>query len=135
MNVHGPIATIIAANSAATAIMGGRVYPAIIKQEAGYPAASVMLVSGQGNQSKSGVSTDDNYVVQIDIYGTTFKQVHDAGDAIRTALDYYSGTVTPSGGTATKVDLIYFITPRDGFADDPAIHRLICEYGIRIKRV
>lgn len=135
MNVHGPIATIIAANSAANAIMGGRVYPAIIKQEAGYPAASIMLVSVQGNQSKSGVSTDDNYLVQIDIYGTTVKQVHDAGDAIRTALDYYSGTVTPSGGTATKVDLIHFIGVRDGFEDDPEVRRLICEYGIRIKRV
>ena len=135
MNVHGPIATIIAANSTANTAMGGRVYPSIIKQEAGYPAAAVNIVSVQPNETKSGVSTDDNYVVQIDIYGTTVKQVHDAADAIRGALDYYTGTVTPSGGSAIKVDLIHFIGVRDAFEDDPEVRRLICEYGIRIKRV
>lgn len=135
MNATGPIVSLIAANSTANAIFAGRVYPEQVKQSAGYPAAAVSIIAGSGNHTKSGVSDTDSLLVQVDVYDTTYSGAAAGAEAIRGAIDYYSGNVTlPAGGGTVNVDSISFSGAQDGFSGKPELFRTINEYRVRIKR-
>lgn len=59
MNVTGPIKVIIAANATANALLNGRVYPGVIDNGKGFPAAAVTRAGTEANATKTGVSGVD----------------------------------------------------------------------------
>lgn len=133
MNVTGPIKVIIAANATANALLNGRVYPGVIDNGKGFPAAAVTRAGTEANATKTGVSGVDFVRVQLDIYGRTYGEAETVSEAVRTALDYYSGSVT-SGSDTVNVDHIDYLGTIDNFEDSPELHRVIAEYMVHIKR-
>jgi len=133
MNVSGPIAVLIAADATANGIMGGRVYPNVLKQETTYPAAAVTLVSNSPTNTKSQASDLDIITVQVDVYGETYTSAANAAAAIRTALDYQSGTVNLTGGGSVVVRHIEYKGQQDGFTDNAELHRIINTYTLSIE--
>lgn len=124
MNVTGPLKTLIAANSPANTIMGGRVYPAVLEQNTTYPAAAINTLSVRPANNKTNASTLDRVTVQIDVYGETYATTAAAAAAIRTALDY-----TNSG----SLGHIEFEGQSDMFSAKPEIFRIMQTYSIGYK--
>ena len=134
MNVSGIVSVILAADGTANGLLAGRVYPGVIKQEAGYPAVSVNLVTPGATNTKTQASDLDATTVQVDVYGSTYSSAADTSDAVRSALDYYSGTVTLTGGGTAIVRHIEYQGERDTYVEQPDIFRRLTEYKIVIER-
>lgn len=124
MNVSGPIKTLIAANSTANALMGGRVYPGVLEQNSTYPAAAINVVSTTPSNSKTTASSLDRVMVQIDVYATTYAATAGAAAAIRTALDY------TSSGSLTHIQME---GQEDMFSAKPELFRIMQTYSIGYK--
>lgn len=133
MNVSGIIAVLIAADSTANGLLAGRVYPGVVKQEAGYPAVAVNLIDPGPTNTKTQASDMDLTRVQVDVYGSTYSSAAATSAAIRSALDYYAGTVALTGGGSVVVAHIEYKTESDGYVEKPDIFRRMCEYSISIK--
>lgn len=133
MNVSGIIAVLIAADSTANGLLAGRVYPGVVKQEAGYPAVAVNLIDPGPTNTKTQTSDMDITRVQVDVYGSTYSSAAATSAAIRSALDYYAGTVALTGGGSVVVAHIEYKTESDGYVEKPDIFRRMCEYSISIK--
>lgn len=133
MNVTGPIKAIIAANATANALLAGRVYPGVIDNGRGFPAMAVTRASTEANATKTGASGVDFVRVQLDIFARTYGEAEDVSEAVRTALDFYSGSVV-SGADTVNVDHIDYIGTIDNFENSPELHRVIAEYILHIKR-
>lgn len=134
MNVAGIVATRIAANTTANSLIGGRVYPGKVKQEAGYPAVCVNLITPNPTNTKTAGSDLDIALVQVDIYGSTYTSAANTASAVRMALDYYAGTVTLTGGGTVNVASISYTNEMDGFTENAELYRRIQEYYISIRR-
>lgn len=124
MNVTGPLKTLIAADSTANGLMGGRVYPSVLEQESSYPAAAINVVSTVQTNSKTTASSLDRVLVQIDIYSTTYATAAGAAAAIRTALDYQTS------GSLTHIE---FSGQEDMFSGKPELNRIMQTYSIGYK--
>lgn len=133
MNVSGPIKVIIAANATANALLNGRVYPGVIDINRGFPAIAITRASTEANATKTGVSQVDFVRVQVDVYARTLGEAEDTAEAVRGALDYYTGVVV-SGNDTVRVDHIDYIGTVDNWEDAPELHRVIQEYMVHIKR-
>jgi len=133
MNVSGPIAVLIAADATANTLMGGRVYPNVLKQETTYPAAAVNLISNTPTNTKGQASDLDIATVQVDVYGETYTSTAAASAAIRTALDYKSGTVNLTGGGTVVVRHLEYKGQQDGYTENAELHRIINTYTISIE--
>lgn len=133
MNVSGIVAKVIAANSTANGLLAGRVYPGVVKQEAGYPSASVNLINPGPTNTKTQASDLDFVMVQVDVYGSTYSSAAATSAAIRTALDYYAGTVTLTGGGTVVVAHIEYKGESDSYVETPDVFRRMCEYSISIR--
>ncbi len=133
MNVSGPIKVIIAANAAVNALLNGRVYPGVIDIKRGFPAIAITRASTEANATKTGVSQVDFVRVQVDVYARTLGEAEDTAEAVRGALDYYTGVVV-SGNDTVRVDHIDYIGTVDNWEDAPELHRVIQEYMVHIKR-
>ena len=128
MNVTGPIIRIIASNAAANNLLGGRVYPGVILQNAGYPCAAVNITGVQPNNSKTEASTLDVVRVQVDVYGVSMTSAAQAAAAIRSAIDYFTGTVNLTGGGTVIVKHIEYKGELSGFSEVPELCRIIQTY-------
>ena len=124
MNVTAPLKALIAANSPANTLMGGRIYPGVLEQESAYPAAAINVVTTGPTNSKTAASTLDRVTVQIDIYATTYAATAGAAAAIRTALDY------TTSGSLTHVE---FEDQQDMFSAKPELFRIMQTYSIGYK--
>lgn len=133
MNVSGIVAKVIAANGTANGLLAGRVYPGVVKQEAGYPCVAVNLITPGPTNTKTQASDTDLTTVQVDVYGTTYSSAAATSSAIRTALDFYAGTVTLTGGGTVVVAHIEYKSEADGYVETPDIFRRMCEYSIAIR--
>lgn len=134
MNVSGIVAVILAANGTANGLLAGRVYPGVVKQEAGYPAVAVNLGTLGPTNTKTQASDLDVTTVQVDVYGSTYTSAADTAIAVRNALDYYSGTVSLTGGGSAVVRHIECFDAPDGFVERPDIHRRMMQFKIAIER-
>lgn len=134
MNVTGPLTVIIAADSTANGLLAGRVYPGVVKQEAGYPSVAINEIDVMPSNTKTNPSDLDIALVQLDVYASTFSSAAAAAEAIRGAIDYYSGAVSLTGGGTVTVQSISYQGERAMFAGSPELYRRLVEYKIALRR-
>lgn len=128
MNITGPIIKLIASNTTANNLLGGRVYPGVIKQNSAYPAAAINVTGVSPTNTKTSPSDLDFCRVQIDIYATTPTVAGQTADAVRGVLDYYTGSVALTGGGTEYVEHIQYERELMGFSETPELFRIIQEY-------
>ena len=110
--------------------VGTRIFPSVVPQGESFPCIVYNTTSIEPNDSKSGPSTEDRVNIQIDVYGSTYKQTNTIHERVRTALDRYRGTLE-----GTTFDYVFFIDYRDEGRDEQRdVFRLIQQYQIRVKR-
>lgn len=127
MNIAGPISALIAADTTANELLGGRVYANVLLQEGVLPAAAISITDDAPNATKTGPSDLDRILVQIDIYGNTYTEAAQASDAVRAAIDYRVDNANNIAG-------IFFLRTRDIYSDRPLKHRRLSEYSVMLTR-
>ena len=125
MNVTGPIIDLIAGNTPAHALLAGRVYPQVLKQNTAYPAAAINVKDINPTNTKTGPSDMDRVLVQIDVYASNATAAAEASEAIRVAIDYQG-----SG----DIECIFFLRSIDGLSEKPELIRKLTEYSIIYRR-
>lgn len=125
MNVSGPIIDLIAADATANALLGGRVYPQVLKQSTTYPAAAINVKGTDPTNTKTGPSDMDRVLVQIDVYAFTPTAAAQTAEAIRGAIDYQE-----TGDIAG----IFFQREIGGLSEKPELIRMLTEYSIIYRR-
>ncbi len=123
-------------NSTVTAIVGSgtncRIYPLIQNQNYDIPAIIYSEISTTPNATKSGVSTMDESLMQLDIIATTRANAQTLASAVRSVLDYLQGTV--SGITVSQC---MFVQQRDSwneFAKTEGLAVIQVDYKLFIAR-
>ena len=79
------INTLLQADAAVVALLGGRVYPLRAPQNTPYPYATYQVVSGQGNSTMA-CDLDDDARVQLSLFAQTYPQIGQLHAACRRAL-------------------------------------------------
>ncbi len=97
-DVGAALYSLIQTKSAITSLVSTRVFPTTLPQTnvAGtkpltLPAVTYQVVSHVQTRDLSGASANGDYLIQIDLYGSTRTSVVGLSDAIRNALNNHSG--------------------------------------------
>ena len=118
------IHALLSTTPALSAIVGPRIYPVFVPQEAQLPCLSYQVVSGSSDYSVDGSSAVWKRI-QFDAWGNQYADVKGIQRALQAVIDSYSGAL-PDGtfllGTFRGVEL-------DEFESDARIYRTITEYS------
>lgn len=134
MNIPAPIIGILAANSAANALLGGRVYPLLAPQGTAFPCVVVNTSGVTPENTKNGPALLDNVRVQVDAYAPTYAAANDTAEAVRVAMDYYRGMVSYQS-VLYPVDSMFYVSQTDMMETEREVYRVMCEYKMRIPRL
>jgi hypothetical protein len=136
MNISGIVYTILAADSAVTAICSTRIFPLTIPQTEALPAVRIVTIALEPFDTKTGGSTLDAIRVQIDAYAYSMLTAQQLEEAIRVALDRYRGsvTVTGTGGATYFVDGVRFENRNETMEEEKDIFRMSADYQVRVHR-
>lgn len=95
MNTEAGIYGILSADSTLTAMLATTtsIYPEVAPQGAANPCLVYSESTGEFSDTKSGASTLDTSIIQVDVYASTIAERNTIGNRVRTVLDRYSGTV------------------------------------------
>ena len=75
-----------------TSLVGNNIYPIIAPQGTDWPFVVVSTIDVTPSDFKDGVSTNDEYLFQVDIYAQTESECQTIASRVRTLLDDYTGT-------------------------------------------
>lgn len=92
----GDIINRLLADLSITAIVGQRIFPVHVDQDATLPAIMVTITDMDTRPTKTAVSADDFIDIDITVYSKTAKQAFDTAELVRTSLDNFSGTMGSS---------------------------------------
>ncbi len=123
-NIEEALKYIIVNNSTVKAITT-RCYPATIPQNPEYPLVLYMKITGVRSHHLQGPSGSAHPRFQVEAWAATYAEVKALANAIREALDGYSGTVS-----GCKVRSILIQSERDSYESAVECHRVIQDYMI-----
>lgn len=89
-----------------TALVVDRVYPVRLPQGGDYPAITYSKVSGGRIRTMGSNEAAANPRVQVSCWGKTYADAKGLANAVRIALDRFSGTLGGSGGVAVSAILL-----------------------------
>lgn len=134
----GPVIyEILRANSGVQALIGNfaagqwsvRVSPLRLAQTLAKPNVTYQLVGSDPSDTKSGASKLDQKRVYINCYDDEYGVAENVMEAVRTALDRYSGTVA-----GIKVQSIQYLDERDMYNEAGELAGKQMEFKIRVER-
>jgi hypothetical protein len=118
---------ILTTNAGVSALLGDKIYPIRTPQTIGEPFLIYMVDERPENtKDKNNLDIID---LDISIFSSQFDNMEAINAATRTALDFYSGTLSGS-----NIDAIYFEDSRQGFDDNANLFRTDVGYKIRLKK-
>lgn len=85
-----------------TAFVDSRIYPILLPQNAVFPCVSYSTILDEEDKTFDGQGTFQEITVEIDAWSDTHAEMLSVGDAIKTAIKNYSGTLA-----SVQVDAIY----------------------------
>lgn len=83
----------LSTTTALTALVGTRIYPQWIPDQAKYPAVTFIRISGGQVNSLTGYSCLENPRIQMDVWAETYKQARDLSTIIHSAMSKATGYV------------------------------------------
>lgn len=120
------IQSLLASNAGIAALASNRIYPVLMPESldlSTYGAVTYHVVGGSSDPTFT-TSGMQKLRVQFDCFGSTFKQANLIREAIRLAINGYSGTLN-DGTTLQWAELIQ---PIDHFENDARQYRCSSEY-------
>lgn len=129
---------ILLADAAVVALVGARIYSPVLPQTVTYPAISIQLdkrdsVRQLNNRGSTGLAVSGYRIAAISQGPSKYAQAKRIAEAVRLALEGYSGTVTDSTVSPIESVRIQLISPegsRDHYDDATQIHRVIADFDV-----
>ena len=114
-----------------TALVGTKIYPVSAPQTTAFPFVVYSIGGGNVTDQKDGSSPIDDNGLEIDCYAKSYRDAHGVANAIRTALDDYSGTAA-----GIVIRRIYINAPsNDGdFIEDHGFFAVGQNYTVKVQR-
>jgi hypothetical protein len=107
-----------------------RIYPITAPQNTTFPFVVYTITNTEPSLTKDGVSPLDVISFQIDCYSTQYDENTSLANAVRSALDYYTGTVE-----GQQIQRIRFVGEGDGdYNAELEIFWKSLDFSIRLKR-
>ncbi|MBO9614205.1 MAG: DUF3168 domain-containing protein [Dyadobacter sp.] len=111
------------ATSFVTSLVGTRIYPNVIKENATLPAVYV-FADGMEDQGCYDPESTKNGSVEIGVYANSYADASNVMSAIRMALDKFSGVISGVGIVIMSAQEV-----ADGFDDKQKAHIKVVEYS------
>ena len=100
-----------------------RCYPVTIPQSPTYPLILYTKITGMRDHHLQGPNGRAHPRMQIESWAKTYTEAKTLADAIREALDGYSGTAS-----STKIGSCLIESERDDYQNEIDVHRVIQDY-------
>lgn len=120
---------ILSANAGVTAICSTRIYPDVAAQGSEFPFVVYNITRLAASDTKSGVSTLDEERYDLNCVSSSYAQAIGLSEAVRGALDRYSGTVN-----GVNIQSVQFTDFETNFDDDNDVYVAVVEVVIRVQR-
>ena len=135
MNCEAAIYGRLSADSTLTALLATTtsIYPEIAPQGAADPCIVYSESTPEYNDTKSGVSSLDVNIVQVDVYASTIAARNTIGARVRTLLDRYSGTV--NGVQVQSIQIVYSQKTPEPLETDASIIRYRQTFDFRVRQI
>jgi hypothetical protein len=118
------------ADSGLQALIGSRLHPQILPQSPTLPAMTYQMISTTPHHTLQGVVALSRYRIQFDSWAPTLLAVEAVNDALRAALDGFSGGLGGSPPTLT-VQGAFLVTERDWpYESEPELFRRSADYYV-----
>lgn len=112
-----------------TGLVSTRIYPNQLPNQATYPAIIYSQVSEEFDSSKDGPIPTGIFTYQFDIYASTYPAAQNIANAIKSTLDWYTGTVAGKNVSRIKKG----DESDDVWEDDKELIHVVQNYSIRLK--
>jgi len=120
------IRDILIKNSTVAGLVGSRVYPVLLPQRPVFPAVTYQRISGTSDMALTGATGLSHPRFQVDVWSATYSATQALADAVREALNNYSGTVG-----SVVIGSVVLQAERDQYETDPvALFRVIMDFNI-----
>jgi len=117
--IEKAINTLMENDAGIGALAGNRIYPVILPQNATQPCITYQRDGSERSSTfNSGQIDFVGATFQIDAWGESYSAARTLGDAIRSALMNYSGTVA-----SVAINNIRMIADLDQYEDEPKLYR------------
>lgn len=118
------------ASQPVAAIVGSQVYPIIAPATATFPLITWRRSTIRREQTLTGPMGTPTVTVELTIHGTSYEEVRDLADKVRSVLDGYGGT-----SDNTTVNQAALVNESDGFetlagADLPIVYQVTQTYDV-----
>lgn len=123
------IFSLLSNDATVSGLVGLKIYPYIGKDNIVYPYIIYDQTSLQPTDTKDGVSELDVVSYDIEIYTKNPADLTTLSNAVRDALDRYSGTVN-----AKLIDSIRYLGENSGFSLEDRVYLRVQNYSIRYKK-
>lgn len=128
MNPGTAIYRLLRDDATVGAIIGDKIYPGIIPESIAYPAVRYSELSQVFDETKDGPIATGEHSFEVHIYSLEYSQAQRIATAIKSALDWYTGTVN-----SIVIERIRFTDQSDDpFQDEKELFQITQEYSIRV---
>lgn len=127
--MQGDFRTILTGDAGVSALVGTKIYWSEIPQGKTRPVICLHLVSELNNHTMGGTVDLEDATVQVDCWGDTWTDAITLSEAVKAALDGYSGTVgsTVFQGVFKRSERQDFQKPGNG---EGKYHRVSSDYQV-----
>ena len=124
------IYNLLSTNSGVYNLAHYRIYPITAPQNTTFPFLVYTITNQEPSLTKDGVSGLDVISFQIDCYSTKYDENTQLANAVRSALDFYTGTVE-----GHQVQRIRFTGEGDGdYNEEVGVFWKSLDFDLRLKR-
>lgn len=128
MNPGTTIYNLLKDSVAVGAYVGDKIYASIIPEGVAYPAVAYSELSQRFEETKDGPLNTGEHEFQVDVYSYEYRQCQNIASAIKTELDWYTGTVN-----TIEIGRIRFLDQSDDpFTDEKEVFKITQNYSIRV---
>lgn len=128
MNPGTAIYNLLKDDASVGALIGDRIYPGIIPDGVTYPAVTYSELSQVFDETKDGPLPTGQHGFDVDIYAYEYAGAQSIASAIKSALDWYTGTVN-----TVVIERIRLIDQTDlPYEDEKELFHIAQEYSIRV---
>lgn len=118
----------LTANAGLVALIASRVYPVQLPQNPTLPAMVYNRISGERVQHMEGSSGLASPRFQFDSFGRTYAEAKGVSEALRLAVEGFSGTM--GGVNGPDVNSCLLQSDQDGYEDDLHVYWVSVDYII-----
>lgn len=130
MSAETALVNLLTSDPTVAALVGGRIYPNVIPQDAALPAIAYQVLSSEKGYTHGGPNAGKNPYLQLTIEGSSYASTMAVCAACEARLSGYRGLM---GGE--RFEAIFLENEFDGFNLETAVHTRRQDYRLRFKEL